>query len=140
MEETMRKLIIDELDKNRTYWNDLDVLKFLEDVLDSFKSSLSSKHYVVLYPVDIDMYYTRDEQLSFRSHGFHRGGSDSRYCNVFFATDSVVVEMSDALQNEGMTVEDVHSPKMGGDVKVVTLNGVNDSNYFSDYEEMVCSN
>lgn len=115
--------------------NILNVDSFTNDVFDSFKKALSEKHYVILCPVDLDMYYTPDEHKEFREYGYYRGGVEERYFNVFFGTDEVVKNMASVLNYEEMKIDKVVSERTGTNVFVVTLNGIENSNYFYDHQE-----
>lgn len=135
METKMKEIITDELAEYHKYASGLDVDKFTNDVLKSFTDALSSKHYVILYPVDLDKYFTTEQHASFRKKGYYQYGPDERYNNVFYAVPKVVVEMVELLKVEDMCVDLVDDPAKQSKVYVVTMNGVEDSHYFSDFTE-----
>jgi len=135
METKMKEIIADELAEYHKYANELDNDKFTNAVLKSFTDALSSKHYVILHPVNLDKYFNKEQHQSFNKVGYYQYGPDERFNNVFFATPTVVVKMADILKAEDMCVELVDDPSKQFKVYVVTMNGVEDSHYFTDFTE-----
>lgn len=137
MERKMVELINSEIKQFNEFANQLDVDAFSLAVYESFKEALTNMHYVVLIPINLDMYYTHEQHKDFEKCGFHRSGSEERYSNLFFATNKVVDEMVEILKYEGMVTDAVYDNTNNTNIVVVTLNGIKDSNYMSDYQNSV---
>ena len=132
METKMSTLICEKLGEYNTYANMLDVDKFTNAVLESFNSALSWKHYVLLVPVDLDKYFSSDQHSAFQKKGFCQYGPEERFNNVFYATPTVVEKMVEILKEEDMVVDEVNDQRFETNIKVVTIYGVNQSNYNTD--------
>lgn len=133
MEKNMRDYIIEELEAYNKLVNVFDEDTFTNAVLKSFKDCKSYKHYVALIPSDIDEYYTQEEHTHFSKYGYYQQTMENRYDNRFFIPNANMKTAVDIIYNEGMVIDNVESKTLPVPIFVVTLRGVNESNFNIDF-------
>lgn len=132
----MKDYILSENKNFKKASQEIDMDKFMNEVLNSFIKARTLKHYVILVASDLDEYYTPDEHKAFINRGYYQMPVENRFDNRFFAPLANIDTMVKTLENEGMTVELVKkSQRIPTDVFVITLNGVNQSLFYEDFSQ-----
>ena len=82
---------------------------------------------------DIDEYYTQEEHTHFSKYGYYQQTMENRYDNRFFIPNANMKTAVDIIYNEGMVIDNVESQNLPVPIFVVTLRGVNESNFNIDF-------
>lgn len=130
----MKNIIMRTLANYKELASTLDVSQFTNDVCNSFINAKSSKHYVILVPVDLDDTFNDEQHKSFEKHGYFQAVIPDRFNNMFFACQEVVNQMADTLlSDEGMAIDIAQDPS-GEKVTVVSLEGMDKTHFYRDFK------
>ena len=130
----MKSIITRTINDYKKLASTLDVNKFTHDVCNSFISAKSSKHYVILVPVDLDDTFNDEQHKSFEKHGYFQAIVPERFNNMFFACQEVVNQMVDTLlSDEGMAIDCAQDPS-GDKITVVSLEGLAKTHFYRDFK------
>ena len=130
MKEYVTEVINGYIDCVKNSYNEEE---FLKNVAESFTMAKSLKHYVLLKPIDFGEYFTPKEQKSFSNEGYYVPSDEDRFNNKFFAPEETIETMIETLQDEDMCTERVGVNFFPGAVYVVTIYGVRNSNFYTDF-------
>ena len=129
----MKDVILNDLAEYRNLATQLNKDLFVDAVYSSFKEAKTSKHYVVLMPVDLEDKFNAEQHKSFEKCGFYQIVNEEMYSNIFLVCDAVINDAVSLLtEHEGMTV-DKCTDMSGKSLFVVSLFGLERTFFEQDF-------